>query len=50
MSDEYIKKLESYARDFYINKLDNCPCDIGLFYFIEGFIEGVIANKEGEIA
>ena len=44
-----IKKLEEYARDWYINKMDNDPCDDGLEPFVNGFIEGVLAREEGEI-
>lgn len=45
----YIKKLEEYARDWYINKMDNDPCDDGLEPFITGFIEGVLAREGGAI-
>ena len=41
-----IKRLEEYARDWYINKMDNDPCDIGIEYFVQGFIEGVLASEE----
>lgn len=41
-----IKRLEAYARDIYINRLGNDPCDIGIEYFVEGFIEGVFAQQE----
>jgi hypothetical protein len=44
-----IKRLEAYARDLYINKLDHDPCDDGLGQFIEGFIEGVFAQQEEEL-
>ena len=44
-----IKKLEEYARDWYINKMDNDPCDSGLEPFVNGFIEGVLAREEGDI-
>jgi hypothetical protein len=45
-----IKRLEAYARDIYINRLDNDPCDVGLESFVSGFIEGVFAQQEGEVS
>jgi hypothetical protein len=47
--DEYIKELEAYARDLYINKLDHDPVDDGLGAFVEGFIEGVMAQQEERV-
>jgi len=44
-----IKRLEEYARDWYINKMDNDPCDDGLEPFVTGFIEGVLAREDGEV-
>ena len=44
-----IKRLEAHARDIYINRLGNDPCDIGIEYFVEGFIEGVFAQQEEEL-
>jgi hypothetical protein len=41
-----IKRLEAHARDIYINRLGNDPVDIGIEYFVEGFIEGVFAQQE----
>jgi hypothetical protein len=41
-----IKRLEAYATDLYINKLDHDPVDDGLGAFVEGFIEGVFAQQE----
>jgi hypothetical protein len=44
---ERINRLDAYARNFYINEMDNDPCDDGLEPFVTGFIEGVLANEEG---
>lgn len=41
-----IKRLEAYAKDIYINRLGNDPCDDGIGQFVEGFIEGVFAQQE----
>jgi len=49
MSDDYIKQLEAYATELYINKLDHDPVDDGLFSFVYGFIEGVLAREENAI-
>ena len=43
---ERVKELEKYARGLYIDGLGNDPCDIGLEYFIEGFVLGVLTEKE----
>lgn len=45
----YYKKIEKYAREYYINELDHDPCDDGLESFVSGFIEGVFAREEGAI-
>ena len=45
----YIKKLEEYATNWYINEMGNDPCDDGLLSFVSGFIEGVLAREEGAI-
>ena len=47
--DDYIKELDAYARDLYINKLDHDPVDDGLEPFVNGFIEGVIAQQEEKV-
>jgi hypothetical protein len=39
-----IKRLEEYATNLYLK--DHDPVDDGLGQFIEGFIEGVFAQKE----
>ena len=44
-----IKRLEIYARDLYINKLDHDPVDDGLEPFVSGFIEGVLAQQEEKL-
>jgi hypothetical protein len=44
-----IKRLDAYARDFYINKMDNDPCDDGIEPFVNGFIEGVFAQLEEKL-
>jgi hypothetical protein len=44
MSDEYIKRLEEYATELYLK--DHDPVDVGLFSFVSGFIEGVLAREE----
>ena len=47
--EDYIKELDAYARDLYINKLDHDPVDDGLESFVSGFIEGVIAQQEEKV-
>ena len=47
--EEYIQELDAYARDLYINKLDHDPVDDGLEPFVNGFIEGVIAQQEEKV-
>ena len=44
-----IKRLDAYARDLYINKMDNDPVDDGLEPFVSGFIEGVLAQQEEKL-
>ena len=43
---ERIKRIEAYARNLYINEMDNDPCDDGLEQFVRGFIEGVLTYDE----
>ena len=45
MEDD-VKELEEYARGLYINGLDNNPDDIGIEYFVEGFVLGVLTERE----
>jgi hypothetical protein len=45
MEDD-VKELEEYARGLYINGLDNDPVDIGIEYFVEGFVLGVLTERE----
>ena len=47
--EDYIKELDAYARNLYINKLDHDPVDDGLESFVSGFIEGVIAQEEERV-
>jgi hypothetical protein len=39
-----IKRLEAYATELYLK--DHDPVDDGLDQFVEGFIEGVFAQRE----
>jgi len=39
-----IKRLEAYATELYLK--DHDPVDDGLFSFVNGFIEGVLAREE----
>jgi len=43
---EKTKRLEEYARGLYVDGLGNDPDDIGLEYFVDGFVLGVITQEE----
>mgnify|MGYP003335642040 CR=1 FL=1 len=42
--EEYIKEIDTYARNLYLK--DHDPVDDGLESFVNGFIEGVLAREE----
>ena len=42
--EDYLKELDAYARKLYLQ--DHDPVDDGLESFVNGFIEGVLAQQE----